>query len=47
MVVLGLVMFLFGWLLGVSVLQTLGIILVIVGLILNIVPIRGERRRYW
>lgn len=47
MLILGLVLVCLGWFLGISALETIGIILLIVGLILNLVPIRGERRRYW
>lgn len=47
MIILGFVMVLLGWLIGISILTTLGIILLIVGIILNLVPIRGSQRRYW
>ena len=47
MIILGLVLVLLGWLLGISALETIGLILLIVGIILNLVPIRGQRRRYW
>lgn len=47
MVVVGLVLMILGWLFGISILVTLGAILLVVGLILNVVPVRGQRRRYW
>ena len=47
MIVLGLICVLIGWLVHISVLETIGIILVVVGIILNIVPLGGTRRRYW
>lgn len=47
MIILGIVLLLLGWVFGISVLETLGFILVIVGLFFMLVPIRGERHRYW
>lgn len=47
MIVLGLVAILLGWLLGISVLVTIGVIAVIVGLVLWFVPIGGRTRRYY
>lgn len=47
MVILGLVLFLVGWLAGIGVLFWLGLILLIVGLVVNFVPFRGTRRRVW
>jgi hypothetical protein len=48
--ILGLILILLGWLLGVSVLYTMGIILVVVGAVLLLIgglgtPVFG--RRYW
>ena len=45
MIVLGLVLLLIGLLVGPSILTTIGIVLVVVGLILNLVPMGGTRRR--
>lgn len=47
MVVLGVLLLLIGVLVGPSILTTLGIILIVVGLLLNFVPIGGTRRRYY
>jgi len=47
MVVLGLILLLIGVLIGPSILTTLGIILIVVGLILNFVPMGGTRRRFY
>jgi hypothetical protein len=47
MVVLGVLLLLLGLLTGPSILTTLGIILIVVGLLLNFVPIGGTRRRYY
>ncbi len=45
MIILGLVLLLLGFFLGIQILWILGIILLIVGLVLNFVPIGGSRRR--
>lgn len=45
MVVLGIILVIVGWLASVSILTTIGVILVVVGLVLNFVPIGGSRRR--
>ena len=45
MIVLGLVLLLIGLLVGPPILTTIGIVLVVVGLILNLVPMGGTRRR--
>ncbi|GAB98290.1 hypothetical protein BJY21_000901 [Kineosphaera limosa] len=45
MVVLGIILVLVGWLASISILTTIGVVLVIVGLVLNFVPIGGTRRR--
>jgi hypothetical protein len=47
MVVLGLVLLVIGLLAGISILVTLGAILAVVGLVLNLVPIGGRRRTYY
>jgi hypothetical protein len=47
MVVLGVLLLLLGLLTGPSILTTIGIILIVVGLLLNFVPIGGTRRRYY
>ena len=47
MVVLGVLLLLLGLITGPSILTTLGIILLVVGLLLNFVPIGGTRRRYY
>jgi hypothetical protein len=47
MIILGIVLIIVGWWIGLSILELLGLILVIVGLFFMFVPIRGERRRYW
>jgi hypothetical protein len=51
MIVLGLVLLVLGWLTGISLLVTLGIIVLVVGLILYVLgavgrPVAG-RRHYW
>ena len=45
MVVLGLILLIIGLIASISVLVWLGIILAIAGLVLNLVPIGGTRRR--
>lgn len=47
MIILGVILILIGWLVGISVLMTLGMILAIVGVVLWFVPIGGSRRRYY
>jgi hypothetical protein len=47
MVVLGIILLLLGLLAGIPILTTLGVILVVVGLVLNFVPVGGTRRRYY
>jgi len=47
MVILGIILVLIGWLASISVLLWIGVALVIVGLILNFVPIGGTQRRYY
>ena len=45
MLILGLILLLIGIFASIPILTTIGIILVVVGLILNLVPIGGTRRR--
>lgn len=47
MVILGLILLLIGWLASIPILTTIGVVLIIVGLILWFVPIGGTRRRYY
>ena len=47
MIVLGLVLLLLGLLVGPSILTTIGIILIVVGIVLNLVPMGGTRRRVY
>ena len=47
MVVLGLVLLIIGLLAGIPILTTIGAILLVVGLILNLVPVGGTRRRVY
>ena len=47
MILLGLVLTLIGYLIGPSILGTIGLILLIIGLVVNFVPLGGERRRVW
>lgn len=47
MVILGIVLLVIGLVAGISVLTTIGAILIVVGLILNLVPINGTRRLYY
>ncbi|WP_205304975.1 hypothetical protein [Nocardioides sp. 616] len=47
MVVLGLILLIVGLVADISVLTTIGGILLVVGLILNFVPIGGNSRRVW
>ena len=51
MIILGLVLLVIGWLAGISLLVTLGIIVLVVGLVLYVLgavgrPVAG-RRHYW
>jgi Family of unknown function (DUF6131) len=51
MIVLGLILLIVGWLLGINILWTIGIIVIIVGVILWILGSMGRavggRRHYW
>lgn len=47
MVVLGLILLIIGLLASISILTWIGAILLIVGLVLNFVPIGGTRRRFY
>jgi Family of unknown function (DUF6131) len=51
MIVLGVILLILGWILGISILWTIGIILIVVGAVLYLLgaagrPI-GPRRHYW
>ncbi len=45
MIILGLILLLIGLLASIPLLTTIGAILLVVGLVLNLVPIGGTRRR--
>ena len=45
MIVIGLILLILGLLIPMGILTTIGIILILVGLVLNLVPIGGTRRR--
>lgn len=47
MITLGLILTLIGWLVGPPALTTIGLILLVVGIVLNVVPVGGSRRRVW
>ncbi|MDX3533030.1 DUF6131 family protein [Streptomyces sp. MB09-01] len=51
MIVLGIILLIVGWLLGISILWTLGIILLVIGAVLWILGAVGHevggRRHYW
>ena len=47
MIVPGLILLLLGLITGPSILWTIGLVLLIVGLIVNFVPIGGTRRRWY
>jgi hypothetical protein len=47
MIALGLSLLIFGLVAGIGVLTTIGVILPVIGLILNLVPIGGSTRRVW
>ena len=50
MIILGLVLILLGWLTGIGILQTLGIIVLVIGVVLLILGSMGRPvggRRYW
>lgn len=47
MVILGIILLVIGLLADISILFTIGIIVAVIGLILNLVPIGGTRRRYY
>ena len=47
MVILGVILLVIGLIADIGILTTLGIIVAIVGLILNLVPIGGTRRTYY
>lgn len=47
MVVLGLILLIIGLVADIGILTTIGAILAVVGLVLNLVPIGGSARRVW
>lgn len=47
MVILGIILALIGWLASISILLWIGVALIIIGLILNFVPVGGARRRLY
>lgn len=47
MVILGIILLVIGLLASIPVLTTIGAILIVVGLILNFVPVGGTRRRWY
>ena len=47
MVILGLILLSIGLVVDISVLVWIGAILLVVGLILNFIPLGGSRRRVW
>lgn len=47
MVILGLVLLLVGWLVGLSLLYVLGAVLIVVGLVLWFVPVGGRTHRLY
>jgi hypothetical protein len=46
-IVLGLILLLIGLLAGVPAATTIGLVLIVVGLVLNLVPIGGATRRWY
>ncbi len=47
MVILGIILAVIGWLASISILLWIGVALIIVGLVLNFVPIGGTTRRWY
>ena len=50
MIVLGIILLILGWILGIGILSTIGIVLLIVGVILFAIGAAGQTvagRRYW
>lgn len=47
MVILGIILALIGWIASIQILLRIGVILIIVGLVLNFVPIGGSTRRWY
>ena len=45
MIILGIILALIGWVASISILLWIGVILIIVGLVLNFVPLGGGARR--
>jgi uncharacterized membrane protein len=46
-IILGIILALLGFFVGIPLLETLGIILIVIGAILMLVPIGGRTRRYY
>jgi hypothetical protein len=47
MIVLGIILLLVGWLIGMGILETLGIILLVIGLVLMLVGVAGPVGGRW
>jgi hypothetical protein len=47
MVILGIILALIGWIASISILLWIGVILIVVGLVLNFVPVGGSTRRWY
>jgi drug/metabolite transporter (DMT)-like permease len=47
MIILGIILAVIGWLASISILLWIGVALIIVGLVLNFVPIGGSTRRWY
>jgi len=47
MVILGIVLALIGWIASISILLWVGVALIIIGLVLNFVPMGGSTRRWY
>ena len=47
MVILGIILALIGWIASISILLWIGVALIIIGLVLNFVPIGGSTRRWY
>lgn len=47
MIMFGLILLIIGFVASIPVLVTIGVILLLVGLVMNFVPVGGSRRRVW
>jgi len=47
MIMFGLILLIIGFVASIPVLVTIGVILLLVGLVMNFVPMGGSRRRVW